>query len=66
MFDRFMVRLIMLITMGPADPATVAKCKDWKKVQAFGRVISEMQGECLAARPGLRLRSFLRVKTALW
>ncbi|NJD33774.1 MAG: menaquinone-dependent protoporphyrinogen IX dehydrogenase [Betaproteobacteria bacterium] len=41
-FDRFMIRLIMLITRGPTDPATVVEFTDWKKVEAFGRVISEM------------------------
>ena len=42
MFDRFMIRLIMLITHGPTDPATVVEFTDWKKVEAFGQVISEM------------------------
>ena len=41
-FDRFMIRLIMLITRGPTDPATVVEFTDWKKVEAFGQVISEM------------------------
>lgn len=41
-FDRFMIRLIMLITRGPTDPATVVEFTDWKKVEAFGRVISAM------------------------
>ncbi len=41
-FDRFMIRFIMLITGGPTDPATVVEFTDWKKVEAFGRVISEM------------------------
>jgi len=41
-FDRFMIRLIMLITKGPTDPATVVEFTDWKKVEAFGQVISEM------------------------
>jgi menaquinone-dependent protoporphyrinogen oxidase len=41
-FDRFMIRLIMLITKGPTDPATVVEFTDWNKVEAFGRVISEM------------------------
>lgn len=41
-FDRFMIRLIMLITKGPTDPATVVEFTDWKKVEAFSRVISEM------------------------
>jgi menaquinone-dependent protoporphyrinogen oxidase len=41
-FDRFMIRLIMLITKGPTDPATVVEFTDWGKVEAFGRVISGM------------------------
>jgi menaquinone-dependent protoporphyrinogen oxidase len=41
-FDRFMIRLIMLITKGPTDPATVIEFTDWNKVEDFGRVISEM------------------------
>lgn len=43
-FDRFMIRLIMLITRGPTDPATVIEFTDWKKVEAFGKLIGEMQG----------------------
>ena len=41
-FDRFMIRLIMLMTKGPTDPATVIEFTDWKKVETFGQVISEM------------------------
>lgn len=41
-FDRFMIRLIMLMTKGPTDPATVVEFTDWKKVEAFGRVLSKM------------------------
>jgi len=41
-FDRFMIRLIMRMTKGPTDPTTVVEFTDWKKVEAFGRVISEM------------------------
>jgi menaquinone-dependent protoporphyrinogen oxidase len=37
-----MIRLIMLMTKGPTDPATVIEFTDWTKVEAFGRVISEM------------------------
>ncbi len=42
MFDRFMIRFIMLMTRGPTDPATVVEFTDWKKVKAFGQTISEM------------------------
>jgi menaquinone-dependent protoporphyrinogen oxidase len=41
-FDRFMIRLIMLITKGPTDPSTVVEFTDWNKVDAFARVIGEM------------------------
>ena len=41
-FDRLMIRLIMFITKGPTDPNTVIEYTDWKQVEAFGRVISEM------------------------
>lgn len=41
-FDRFMIRLIMLMTHGPTDPAMVVEFTDWKKVEAFGQVVSEM------------------------
>jgi menaquinone-dependent protoporphyrinogen oxidase len=41
-FDRFMIRLIMMITGGPTDPSVVVEFTDWKKVEAFGRVICEM------------------------
>lgn len=36
-FDRQMIRLIMWITKGPTDPATVVDFTDWQKVEAFGR-----------------------------
>ena len=41
-FDRFMIRLIMLITKGPTDTTMVVEFTDWKKVEAFGQVISGM------------------------
>ena len=41
-FDRLMIRLIMFITKGPTDPNTVIEYTDWKQVEAFGRIISEM------------------------
>ena len=40
--DRMMIRLIMWITGGPTDPATVVEFTDWQAVEAFGRVVSEM------------------------
>jgi len=40
--DRFMIRLIMWMTKGPTDPKTNIEFTDWKQVEEFGRVISEM------------------------
>jgi len=37
--DRQMIRLIMWITKGPTDPATVVEFTDWQKVEDFGRDI---------------------------
>ncbi|MDP2133238.1 MAG: menaquinone-dependent protoporphyrinogen IX dehydrogenase [Sulfuritalea sp.] len=41
-FDRQMIRLIMLMTKGPTDPATVVEFTDWQKVAEFGQAVSEM------------------------
>jgi menaquinone-dependent protoporphyrinogen oxidase len=41
-FDRLMIRFIMLITNGPTDPATVVEFTDWRQVEAFGKLVSEM------------------------
>jgi menaquinone-dependent protoporphyrinogen oxidase len=41
-FDRMMIRFIMLMTNGPTDPRTVVEFTDWRKVEAFGRLVSEM------------------------
>ena len=41
-FDRFMIRLIMWITKGPTDPATVIEFTNWQQVEDFGRLIAEM------------------------
>lgn len=40
--DRMMIRLIMLITKGPTDPATVVDFTDWQQVEAFGELLSQM------------------------
>jgi menaquinone-dependent protoporphyrinogen oxidase len=40
--DRQMIRFIMLITKGPTDPATVVEFTDWQRVEAFGKLVSEM------------------------
>ncbi len=41
--DRNIIRLIMFITKGPTDPATVREFTDWQKVKAFGLLVSEME-----------------------
>ncbi len=41
-WDRSVIRLIMWITKGPTDPKTIKEFTDWKQVEVFGRVISEM------------------------
>ncbi|MFB3057223.1 MAG: menaquinone-dependent protoporphyrinogen IX dehydrogenase [Ignavibacteriaceae bacterium] len=41
-WDRLMIRLIMWITKGPTDPKTIIELTDWNKVEAFGKVISNM------------------------
>jgi menaquinone-dependent protoporphyrinogen oxidase len=41
--DRLMIRLIMWMTKGPTDPAAVIEFTDWAQVEAFGRVIAEME-----------------------
>lgn len=41
-FDRLMIRFIMLMTKGPTDPATVVEFTDWQKVVDFGQVVSDM------------------------
>jgi menaquinone-dependent protoporphyrinogen oxidase len=41
--DRQMIRLIMWMTKGPTAPDTVVDYTDWDQVEAFGRLIGEMQ-----------------------
>lgn len=41
-WDRTIIRLIMWITKGPTDPTTNIEYTNWKDVEEFGRVISEM------------------------
>jgi len=41
-WDRSIIRLIMWITKGPTAPDTLRDFTDWKQVDAFGKVISEM------------------------
>lgn len=40
--DRQMIRLIMWMTKGPTDPETVIEFTNWKQVETFGRLISNM------------------------
>lgn len=40
--DRQMIRLIMWITKGPTYPETVIEFTNWKQVETFGRLISNM------------------------
>ena len=39
--DRQMIRLIMWITKGPTDPASVVEYTDWDAVEAFARELHE-------------------------
>ena len=41
-FDRFMIRFIMLMTHGPTDPTAVIEFTDWQQVEAFGRRIAAL------------------------
>jgi menaquinone-dependent protoporphyrinogen oxidase len=41
-WDRAIIRLIMLLTGGPTDPATVAEFTDWDDVEAFGRRVADL------------------------
>ena len=40
--DRLIIRLIMWITKGPTDPETNIEFTDWRQVEEFGQVISDM------------------------
>ena len=41
-WDRQIIRFIMLLTRGPTDPGATVEFTDWKQVEAFGRLISDM------------------------
>jgi len=41
-WDRLIIRLIMWMTKGPTDPKAVVEFTDWNKVEAFGRLVSNM------------------------
>ena len=42
LFDRFMIRFIMLITHGPTDPNATIEFTDWQQVELFAKRISSM------------------------
>ena len=44
-FDRMMIRFIMLITKGPTDPQTVAEFTNWQAVEEFGEALSEIRND---------------------
>ena len=37
-----MIRLIMWMTKGPTDPKAVVEFTNWKQVESFGRIVSNM------------------------
>lgn len=41
-WDCLMIRFIMWMTKGPTDPMTNIEFTNWKQVEKFGKVISEM------------------------
>lgn len=50
-FDRQMIRLIMWITKGPTDPATVIDFTDWSAVEVFGRALGRSSTAGLPSAP---------------
>ena len=40
--DRQIIRLIMWMTRGPTDPDTVVEFTNWKQVESFGLLVSNM------------------------
>ena len=43
LFDRMMIRFIMLITKGPTDPTATIEFTDWQRVDAFARAICALR-----------------------
>ena len=41
-WDRQMIRLIMWMTKGPTDPKAVIEFTNWKQVESFGQLVSNM------------------------
>ena len=50
--DRQMIRLIMWITKGPTDSATVVEFTDWQAVEDFGRDLGRSSTQDLPSAPG--------------
>ncbi len=40
--DKQIIRFIMWMTKGPTDPETVIDFTDWKQVESFGQLVSDM------------------------
>ena len=40
--DRIVIQLIMRLTRGPTDPASVVEYTDWQQVEAFGRSLGNV------------------------
>ena len=43
LLDRQIIRLIMWMTRGPTDPDTVVEFTNWKQVDSFGLLVSNME-----------------------
>lgn len=41
-WDKQIIRFIMWMTKGPTDPDTVIDFTDWKQVESFGQLVSDM------------------------
>jgi menaquinone-dependent protoporphyrinogen oxidase len=41
-WDRQIIRFIMWMTKGPTDPSCVVEFTDWKQVESFANVVSDM------------------------
>jgi menaquinone-dependent protoporphyrinogen oxidase len=41
-WDKQIIRFIMWMTKGPTDPETVIDFTDWKQVESFGQLVSDM------------------------
>ena len=41
-WDKQIIRFIMWMTKGPTDPETVIDFTDWKRVESFGQLVSDM------------------------